>query len=170
MIAVLPSVYLGITFRSRTEARWAVLFQELGLEWNYEPEGHGLSGRGYLPDFYLPQLRLYVEVKPDETDGSERSVFAELIRETGKRGVIAYGPPSPGRRNLLYFPQNPEDPEARYALLEDRRDAEIYWLGSDSHWFAIGGPGKETDHDRLPITTDRLSKAFAAAAAERFGT
>jgi hypothetical protein len=169
-MVVLPSVYRGITFRSRTEARWAVLFQELGLDWNYEPEGHGLSGRGYLPDFYLPQLGLYVEIKPDETDGSERGIFAELVKVTGKRGVIAYGPPSPGRRNLAYFPENPEEPEERFALLEDRRDDQIYWLGSDRNWFAIGGPGEETDHDRLPIVSDRLAAAFAKAAAERFGT
>lgn len=167
---ILPSVYRGIMFRSRTEARWAVLFQELGLEWNYEPEGHGLSGRGYLPDFYLPQFGMYVEVKPDETDGSEVAVFEELLRETGKRGIIAYGPPAPGRRNLLYFPQNPAQPNERYELLEDRRDDGIYWLGSDSEWFAIGGPGQATNHDRLPRVTERLSRAFATAAAERFGT
>lgn len=56
--------YKGYHFRSRLEARWAVLFDALGIEWEYEPEGFDLGDLGYyLPDFYLPQTRHYVEVK-----------------------------------------------------------------------------------------------------------
>lgn len=166
---ILPSKFNGIVFRSRTEARWAVLFEALSLDWNYEPEGHGLSSRGYLPDFYLPQFQMYFEVKPDETDGSEIAVLEELVRVTGKRGVIAYGPPVAGRRNLLPVPRDPVNPESRYALYEDRRNEGVYWLGSERHWHAIGGPGENTDHDRLPVISERLSRLFNKAAAERFG-
>ena len=31
--------YGGCYFRSRLEARWAVFFDHLGIEWLYEPEG-----------------------------------------------------------------------------------------------------------------------------------
>lgn len=56
--------YKGHTFRSRLEARYAVLFDSMGLEWKYEMQGYELhDGRKYLPDFYLPELDLYVEVK-----------------------------------------------------------------------------------------------------------
>lgn len=43
--------YLGYRFRSRLEARWAVFFDSLGLDWQYEPEGFELESGRYLPDF-----------------------------------------------------------------------------------------------------------------------
>lgn len=67
MISLKPieTVYQGYRFRSRLEARWAVLFGSLGMKWEYEPEGFDLNGVWYLPDFRLPDLSLWVEVKPD---------------------------------------------------------------------------------------------------------
>lgn len=63
--------YAGCRFRSRLEARWAVFFDAMGIEWRYEPEGYELEHRitlkpgtiRYLPDFWLPDLNLHVEVK-----------------------------------------------------------------------------------------------------------
>lgn len=56
--------YNGYKFRSRLEARWAVFFDSLKIRYEYEPEGFVLSDNiCYLPDFYLPQLGVYVEVK-----------------------------------------------------------------------------------------------------------
>ena len=49
--------FRGYLFRSRLEARWAVFFDALGIQWEYEPEGIVLSdGTHYLPDFYLPDF------------------------------------------------------------------------------------------------------------------
>ena len=57
--------YNGILFRSRLEARWAILFDALKIEWVYEPECFLLSNnQKYTPDFYIPFFDLYVEVKP----------------------------------------------------------------------------------------------------------
>lgn len=69
--------YDGYWFRSRLEARWAVFFDEVGIDWSYEVQGFRLrreDGRGrvkYLPDFYLQGLetpwedytRAWAEVK-----------------------------------------------------------------------------------------------------------
>lgn len=59
--------YAGCRFRSRLEARWAVFFDHLGIEWQYEPErymvGPAPARRTYLPDFYLPDKAVWVEVK-----------------------------------------------------------------------------------------------------------
>ena len=42
----IETVYKGYKFRSRLEARWAVFFEEMGLDWSYEVEGFNLpSGR-----------------------------------------------------------------------------------------------------------------------------
>lgn len=64
--------YNGRHFRSRLEARWAVFFDSLGIQYHYEPDGFALpSGEKYQPDFLLPAVYLrrgkpglYVEVKP----------------------------------------------------------------------------------------------------------
>jgi len=51
-------------FRSRAEARWAVFFDGIGVEFQYEPEQFELSiGVCYTPDFYLCKQNIYVEVK-----------------------------------------------------------------------------------------------------------
>lgn len=56
--------YSHTTFRSQLEARWAIFFDSLELDWDYEPCHYPLGdGLGYLPDFYLPGLGLWVEGK-----------------------------------------------------------------------------------------------------------
>lgn len=51
-IKPIETFYNGYRFRSRLEARWAVFFDALGVEYEYEPEGFKLpSGKTYLPDF-----------------------------------------------------------------------------------------------------------------------
>lgn len=63
MVRAIETRYLGCRFRSRLEARYAVLFEELGLQWEHEPEGFELScGKRYLPDFL-------VRFQPDDRDG-----------------------------------------------------------------------------------------------------
>lgn len=66
-ITAIETRYAGCRFRSRLEARWAVFFDHLGIEWEYEPQGLVTSGgkRRYLPDFYLPRVKAWVEVKGD---------------------------------------------------------------------------------------------------------
>lgn len=175
MIQALPTNYNGITFRSRTEARWAVFFEALGIVWEHEREGFDVSGRWYLPDFHLPQFPLWFEVKPDETDGSERGHFGELCRLSGKAGIIAYGPPNIGASNLAYYSARDSGwwpDEAQHSRwLADRRDDGVYWIGDgESYGLEIGGPGQSTSHTKDPIVSPALRRAFEAAAAERFGT
>jgi len=77
----LPTYYKGITFRSRLEARWAIVLDELGIQWEYETEAFEIGAShfndpynpdvfAYLPDFYLPQYDSFLEVKGklDETE------------------------------------------------------------------------------------------------------
>lgn len=74
-IAPIQTYYSGYHFRSRLEARWAVFFDEIGVEYEYEPEGFKLSdGAGYLPDFYLPQFLTYVEIKHAGLSEEDRKI------------------------------------------------------------------------------------------------
>jgi hypothetical protein len=64
VIRSIPATYNKVTFRSITEARWAVFFDTLEIPWEYEPECQFLDGGGaYLPDFRLWGT-LLAEVKP----------------------------------------------------------------------------------------------------------
>lgn len=85
----IETMWDGHWFRSRLEARWAVLLDDLGIEYVYEPEGFKLpSGRKYLPDFFIPEFRtddpaienargdVYIEVKGNidrDLDGVSRA-------------------------------------------------------------------------------------------------
>lgn len=67
-IKPIETLYKGYRFRSRLEARWAVFFDELGIKWEYEKEGYDLGEAGwYLPDFWLPKMLCFVEIKPRNT-------------------------------------------------------------------------------------------------------
>lgn len=59
----IPTEYDGVRFRSRLEARHAMFFDAHKIGWEYEVEGLDLGGRWYLPDFWLPDSRTYLEVK-----------------------------------------------------------------------------------------------------------
>lgn len=67
-IKAIETYYKGYRFRSRLEARWAVFFDAAGIKYEYEPEGFDLDGVWYLPDFYLPWFKCYVEIKPNDSD------------------------------------------------------------------------------------------------------
>jgi hypothetical protein len=61
----IETMFMGYRMRSRTEARWGVFFQSIGLQWEYEKEGFILpDGTKYLPDFWLPELKTWIEIKP----------------------------------------------------------------------------------------------------------
>ena len=58
----IPTLYNGIQFRSRLEAKWAAFFDLLGWEYEYEP----FDLDGWIPDFLIKgkELDILVEVKP----------------------------------------------------------------------------------------------------------
>lgn len=67
--------YKNYHFRSRLEARWAVFFDALGLDWEYENEGFDLgNGVWYLPDFCITSIDgslFYYEIKPKNFNGQD---------------------------------------------------------------------------------------------------
>lgn len=73
-IKAIPTRYRGYHFRSRLEARWAVFFETLGVQWEYEPEGFDLDGEHYLPDFRVTtgDLVYWYEVKPQGVTTDEK--------------------------------------------------------------------------------------------------
>ena len=101
-IKPIETAYSGYRFRSRLEARWAVFFDALGVEYEYEKEGYDLGDAGwYLPDFWLPQVNMFAEVKASDFTENERNKFLTLIRATGHWGLELVGVPDVKPYNLV---------------------------------------------------------------------
>lgn len=97
--------YKGCRFRSRLEARWAVFFDALGIEWEYEKEGYELPTYGgntfhYLPDFWLPNERLWFEVKGQDASAEETEKCRSLRDHVGAV-ILAEG--NIGEQKLTLF-------------------------------------------------------------------
>lgn len=109
-----PTHYAGIDFRSRLEARWAIFFDCAGVEWIYEPRWLSFPERKkdgvaaewglpdpYLPDFRLPDLGLWVEVRPEATLLDVAQIF--MVAHAGYGAAILL------TRNNLQLPDRLDD-------------------------------------------------------------
>ena len=82
MLKAINTKYNGYNFRSRLEARWAIYFDQFGVEWLYEHEGYDLDGTYYLPDFYFPKFKMYAEVKPTDFTEDEKQKCVLLAKQS----------------------------------------------------------------------------------------
>lgn len=86
----IETIYNGYRFRSRSEARWAVFFDALGIKYQYEPEGYTFpDSTMYLPDFYLPNSNTFFEVK-GVMSNRDMTKINNLIKHSGKNVAIGY--------------------------------------------------------------------------------
>jgi hypothetical protein len=97
-IEAVPTAYGGTRFRSALEADWAATLNHYGIDWQYEPWTFELpSGVWYLPDFWLPALHTFLEVKGAHMQRIAKTY--ELAREvTTTEGFVLLGFP-PLRRS-----------------------------------------------------------------------
>jgi len=105
---VIPTRWNGVLYRSRTEARWAVFFDKLGAQAQYEAEGYPLATGWYLPDFWLPDWHIFVEVKGDTPEPHEQDKCAALAHHTRRPVLLVVGDPGL-RRGEAYFPNEFDD-------------------------------------------------------------
>lgn len=93
MIEAIETIYRGYKFRSRLEARWAIFFDHMDIRFQYEPEGFKLASGWYLPDFWLPQVRMWAEVKRGVFSEREARLTFELSESTGFPCLLLEGEP-----------------------------------------------------------------------------
>lgn len=111
--------YKGYRFRSRLEARWAVFFDSLGIQWEYEPEGFEFDdGTRYLPDFLLKNMKhevsygdkrffdVYVEIKAAGTKEEDWTKAKKLSND--HLVLLLAGTPSLTRVDSLCGPSECE--------------------------------------------------------------
>lgn len=156
-IKPIETVYNGYKFRSRLEARWAVFFDAMSIEYEYEPEGYRLSnGTYYLPDFFLPKFNVFAEVKPSVAVENWEwenypgyKTLEQLCDDTQRGGILLRGLPLDGAWYQVALCDTTEssggnytyDPCATFAmdalgeakiLIADDRDRDFYGRGFGS--------------------------------------
>lgn len=145
MIKAIETIYNGYRFRSRLEARWAVFFDTLGIDYQYEPEGYNLGYYGYyLPDFWLhtnypnDDSGVYVEIKPTEMNSQELAKLYTLAKNTKVSAFAIQGQPYPAEYKVtflavwdaVYGPHHVFDKPRITRDLQFIEESEIYlWNG-----------------------------------------
>lgn len=92
-IQAIPTEFRGVRYRSRLEARWATAFHALGLRYEYELQGYNTSAGYYLPDFWLPEWRMFAEVKPAPFTREQKAKCAAVSHGTGFPFLLLPGSP-----------------------------------------------------------------------------
>ena len=190
-IKPIETYYNGYKFRSRLEARVAVFFDALGVEYEYEPEGFLLeSGKRYLPDFRVKchgmrgcvspkSFDLWIEVK-----GRMTQEDADKIREFSGISIGPNGVTDNGIGPVLIINKIPGENESSdsYGLhaYEPMDGIEIYpfnyetidgdnfgaYPAADSYgcFYLWGDDSNYINHEDV----DRVEKAWTKARQARF--
>lgn len=130
-----PTWYADITFRSALEAGWAATLDSLSVAWEYEPETITLpSGAVYIPDFRLPEIGTWLEVKGTGVPRIEKAIeFGEACACHCEDACACQWPG--GELVLIGHPpvpyQPPSDPDA------PRRRASTH--GGHPNWSTTRG-------------------------------
>lgn len=109
-VKAIQTPYKGYLFRSRVEARWAYFFDLLDIKWEYEKEGYELPSGNYLPDFWLPDVNMWAEVKGGVFTKQERQLLRELARQSGYPAFELVGAPG----NTWYIAHEPHGDYYQY--------------------------------------------------------
>lgn len=168
MIQAIETYYNGYRFRSRTEAKYAVFFDAMNIEWRYELEGFVLpDGTYYLPDFYLPKFNggMWVEVKGGEFTEEEKRKCWELCNGTHKSVWLANDIPDFTCYEVYYWNDFPPYviegdgiPNADQAERENRMFAMC----------GYGETGKTVGPQYMYLMGDMLTHAVKCAKEARF--
>lgn len=130
----IPTKYNRHLFRSRLEARYAIYFDELNVEWVYEGEGYDLDGVRYLPDFYLPKYKIYAEIKPKELNALEHKKCRLLVNATQKRVVELIGLPHTDTNTVIIPSQHFICPiYGEHDVYEEFKQSKICKCGAKHH-------------------------------------
>lgn len=166
----IETLWKGYRFRSRTEARWAVFLEKLGVQFDYEPEGVILPSGPYLPDFRLRSFpigifpggradqEVWLEIKGGEPTEEEIAKCVELSEEAKAPVLLAVGAPNLAPQVLL-FDDVMED------FIRPIMPHLIGWLSfvevgrGDEAAIAVGRPARGPDDD----SDEPLDAAFEQA-------
>jgi hypothetical protein len=127
-----------------------VFFDATKTPWVYEKEGYELPSGRYLPDFWLPSLDCWVEIKGEEPTAEEAKKAEELGAGTGWAVVIADGLPL-------------ERPLRVYCCDDGSSSGGVGW------WMGLNSPPQfaKGDDGSLCIWSDMRCRSFAGPTWEK---
>ena len=177
-IRPVETIYNGLRFRSRLETRWAMFFDQIGIEYEYEPEGFALTnGQRYLPDFRVvcygtrifdpneKPFDLWIEVKGrmTEEDAEKIKIFA---RE--KPVLILSDIPQTMSEAFCYADEHPNSFGLQFLGLQ-MIDGDWYGICPAAHYGKLYLLGADYyDEDRNGKDISLTEKAFQTARQARF--
>ena len=171
-IRAIETHYRGYRFRSRTEARWAVFFDALGVRWEYERQGYDLPTGPYLPDFWLPDQGYWIEIKGTPPTEREEALCSELASATGSPVYLHVGNPE----QMGWGTDWPDTASTFVGWSIDRWDNAQWWcecpfcdaVGIQFEGRAARLCSCEDGDKGYGFHTRRLTAAYAAARSARF--
>lgn len=166
-ISSVPQTYRGVRFRSTLEADWAATLDSVCIAWSYEPEAVKLpSGEFYRPDFWLPELQTWFEVKGPHNERIEKT---RELHAAGPREVVVGRAPVYGKATFEFGDGDTGNCVLQYCITCEH----FTWINEGSAWFCqycrIGGKASRQGHmfvsptvrgawvdaDHLPFTRAR---------------
>lgn len=157
-IKPIETQYKGYRFRSRLEARWAVFFDALGFQWEYEPEGFELAdGVRYLPDFLVDDWWVEVKATPGDTAQFDK---ARQFAEQGGGSIVCVG----GLPDVVAYPMFWQTGASDTCLFCAEKYAPVFYSSEHPAWYAL------TRKDSHPDPENGLDvlRAVKAARSARF--
>jgi hypothetical protein len=118
-----------------------VFFDALGIKYEYEHEAYHLSSGNYLPDFWLPDLRILVEVK-----GCQKAVTEEVkltLAEMADEMMNLSGP-EPMMLGMALLIGSPS--QEKFMVFESQYCGINYW-----EW--------EFNHNELQLAVNKARRA-----------
>ena len=85
-----PHFYKGLVMHSSWETRYAEYLDRNSIVWKYEPKMFTTSEGGFIPDFYLPETKEFIEIKG-------------YLRETAKLKLNAFRKEFPSIKLTVLF-------------------------------------------------------------------
>ena len=177
----LETIYNGYRFRSRLEARWAIFFDALGIDYEYEKEGYDLQGTWYLPDFWLPERNHWLEVKGQAPTAEEWIKMTLLCCLTEKFATLSVGNIGPDAQHYVFLDGGPYTPRElvgrvpppyhlfpqQWGECEECQCVQLFvycTTGEGFGWCRACG----CQNMRAALGSPRLLSAYAAARQARF--
>jgi hypothetical protein len=126
------TMHRGVLYRSRLAAQWAAFLDALRIAHVHEPQTFAVSpGVYFAPTFWLPQLKVWLEVKPADVDTREadRATIAAFAKQHPDTRVwVTSGAPRPGDWHVEQL-AGAGRPIARGLLLADAgRPGDLVWM------------------------------------------
>ena len=159
----IETFYQGRYFRSRLESRWAVWFTEMAVKWDYEIVGYSIGDIRYLPDFYLPECDLHIEVKPRIITLAEKVRLDKIKNQWAKAAFgIIQGEPAFGQYEF-WLSTGAENLRGPFSFAQCRRCSGLSYNG-DTEWGNLGPHACGDTNERRPIKDgDKITAAYHTA-------